>query len=661
MLFLRQARIERLHCRASLFAGAIMLSAVAGLLVPRNVAGAQLGATRGELTLTPAAPQRGQTVTVRYQPEARLRAYSSLALRGRLRSRNGESYNGGIPVSTLAVLARDARGAFAGSFTLPDSVVYAALAVEDSAGTVIDDNGGRTWEALITSRGGTPEFEALDQRAHDMMGRNWEEGFATVRRMVALYPNEIRGWDWLLAFHGWLGQGKDDSVRALHRAKLAAFDSTLTRADNVSRDDLERIVWYASGIDTTIAARWRTRLFREAPANAYAVQWRLFGILDTLRSRKDTAEAFRRFEDLWVDTPASRTSQVASHVVGIAFRSGDTTLIRRWSNRVVESSRNRRAATRYAAERFTTVPALRTEGMQQLRSELESLAQLPSAERALGESVGEQRKRQAATGRSVLASLGRALVAAGEHVAGLDTLAKAAATGWDLEILQALRTASLAAGDTGRAVDIAARIAVDPRTDSSFVDSVAPIAMRQLGAAEWDSRLAAARAEFVDRMLADAPTKSLAGAVRVRDANGRTHDLRALAKGRVTLVAFWSRFCGWSLEDLPDLNRVAARLAQSGMQVVSIVKEPAPSPELTTFLRDKQVTIPTYFDTWHEASRALNQWGTPSYYMLDAQGRVRFDRSSSANEVLARAEALRLAVPTKTALRSRPDPSHTPP
>lgn len=44
-----------------------------------------------------------------------------------------------------------------------------------------------------------------------------------------------------------------------------------------------------------------------------------------------------------------------------------------------------------------------------------------------------------------------------------------------------------------------------------------------------------------------------------------------------------------------------------------------------------------------EASRAFNQWGTPYYYVVDADGRVHFDVSTDADDVLARAEALELA------------------
>ena len=109
------------------------------------------------------------------------------------------------------------------------------------------------------------------------------------------------------------------------------------------------------------------------------------------------------------------------------------------------------------------------------------------------------------------------------------------------------------------------------------------------------------------------------------------------------VVVFWSRTCGPAVEALPRVNEIAARLARDGVRVVGIVDEPSASLELKAFLTKKQVTVPTYLDAWHDASRAFNQWGTPNFYVLDADGRVRFDVTTSADEALARAEAVRLS------------------
>lgn len=600
-------------------------------------------------------PRPGQAVSVIYRPAGMLGGQSWLTLRARLRDPNGKSYNNGIPVMTATTLERNRDGDFVGRFALPDSVVYAAFAVEDSSATVVDDHAGRDWEILVSdtsNTSATPSFDALNQRAHDMMGRNWEERFATAQRMVALYPRDLRSWNWMHSFESWIGRTDDDSVRARNRATLAAFDSTFASGKPPSEEDVGLMAWYAQSIDSATAARWRARLLQEAPRNPFAIQWRLMAVLDSLRARKDTVKALQRMETLWVDAPPDRRAQVANYAAGIALSTADTAIMKRWVTRLVYSERDRRSAARWAARQFVNTPALRAEGIQRLRGEIDSLDRFPATERALGETVAEQQQRHAASRRRLLATLGQALVAAGDYAAGREALAAAVAKGWDINVFRAARTASLAAADTAYSLTMAAHVAVDPRTPPAFADSIAPVARRVLGAAKWRGQLDSARGKFVTRMLAGASARSLPDGVHVRDLDGRERNLRDLTKWKVTVVAFWSRFCGPAIDDLPRLNRVAAQLARSGVHVMGIVDETRSSNELTAFLQEKHVALPTYLDARHEATRAFNQWGTPSYYVVDAEGRIRFDVTNSADEAMARAEALRLSREIATAAGS---------
>jgi thiol-disulfide isomerase/thioredoxin len=623
-------------------AAAVLLAALIGTLATRNAREVEASTTSGTLIFMPAAPRPGQPVSVSYRPSGMLSRQPWLTLRSRLRAPGDESYNDGIPITTVAVLQRNADGDFTGRFVLPDSVVYAVFAVEDSSAGVVDDNTGRDWELLVSDSTGKPRFEALSQRANDMMGRNWEEGFATARQMVALYPTDLRAWNWMHAFDAWLGRTGVDSVRSIHRSTLAAFDSALTSKPGPSSEEIGELAWYANSVDSAVAARWRARLLREAPTNSFSIQWRLMAVLDSLRIRKDTTQALERMDALWKYAPAGRRAQIANYATDIALSTGATDPVKLWIARL-RQGRDRRSVARRAATQLARTPAFRADGIRSLRAELDSVTRMSPADRALGETLSEQRDRHAATRRQLLATLGQALVAAGNYTEGRAALVEAASVGWNLNVLRAVQRASMAAGDTARALTMAARVAVDPRTPRAFTDSVQLLAHRVLGAAAWRSELDSARAEFVGRMLADARARSLSGEPRVRDMDGRTHSLRELMKGRVTVVAFWSRFCGPAIEDLPRLNAVAARLEREGVRVVSIIDEPAASDALKTFLREHRVTVPTQLDAWHESSRAFNQWATPSYYVLDSDGRVRFAVTNSADEALARAEALRLS------------------
>jgi thiol-disulfide isomerase/thioredoxin len=639
----------RVRRRVLRLAAAGLALATVGALLTGTTEG-EAGTTVGTLTLTPAAPRPGQTITVHYRPAALLAARPWLAVRARLRAPSGESYNAGVPVVTVATLRRGADDAFTGTFTLPDSVVFAALAVEDSGGRTIDDNGSRAWELLVADAKGRPLISALDQRAHDLMGRNWEEGYATARRMVALHPDELRAWSWLRSFEHWLGRADEDSLLARHRARVAAVGARLAAMPTPDPATMGRLAWYARGVDSAAAERWQARLLREAPRDEFAIQWRLFGVLDTLRASSDTAVALRRLDALWHEAAPHRALQIANYATSISWGTGDTALIRRWTDRAIAGERDHRAAARWVASRYADTPALRAEGMARLRAELAALRTLPASARALGETSDRWHVRRAADERALLASLGRALVAAGQQRAGLDTLALAAASGWDLRVLRAVRTARSAAGDHAGALDVAALIAADPRTPAAFADTARGPGDARVRDDDWQARVSRARATFAARMLEHAPKRGLPGAIPLRDLDGRPHDLRTLARGRVTVVAFWSRFCQPAIDELPELGRVAARLERDGVRVVSVVEEAGTTPALRDFLRERRVALPTYLDAAHEATRAFNSWGTPNYYVLDADGQVWFEATSSAREALARAEALRLTT-ARTAAR----------
>lgn len=624
-------------------AAAAILALLGGALVTRHASEVEAGATSGTLVFAPAAPRAGQRVEITYRPAGMLVDKKSLALRARYRRPNDPSYNRGIPITTAPTLHRGADGSFEGSLVLPDSVVYAVFAVEDGSASVIDDNGSRNWELIVSDSTGKPLFAALDQRANDMMGRNWEEGLATARRMVALYPDDLRARIWMHSFDAWLGHADEDSVRAVNRAQLARFDSIVTSGVQPSSDEIGEMAWYSSTIDSASSATWRARLLRDAPNNTYAIQWRMIDALDSLSIRKDTARAFRRFDALWTQALPHRRMQIANYAAPLALATGDTALVRQWTTRLMDSEQDKRAVAQWAATQFAEMSALRSEGIQRIRDELDSLSHPSPSQRGLNETAKVQRDRNSESRRRLLAALGQALVSAGDYAGGRAALAEAASVGWNLSVFRAVRSANLAAGDTVRALIMAARVAVDPRTSAAFTDSVKSRAERVIGAAGWQRDLESARAAYVERMLAQAPARSLIGKPRVRGIDGHTHDLADLTSGQVTVVAFWSRFCGPAIENLPRMNDVAARLGRSGVRVVSIVDEVNSSSELKAFLKEKGVAVPTYLDTWHEASRAFNQWGTPNYYVLDTDGRVRFDVTNSADEALARAEVLRLS------------------
>jgi hypothetical protein len=243
-----------------------------------------------------------------------------------------------------------------------------------------------------------------------------------------------------------------------------------------------------------------------------------------------------------------------------------------------------------------------------------------------------------------LAFLGRSLITSGERQSGLDTLKLAARSGWDPQIIRAIRNASLAAGDSANAWIMTARLVADPSTDVVMRDSLDQSARLALGNAGWSRLRDDASQLFSARILERSKMQSIVGTPRLRDVRGTTAPLAKLASGKVTVVAFWSRFCGWALNDLDNIGYVAQRLSKTGGQLLLVVDdEREPSPALLSLLASHKVRVLPYVDVAHSASKGFNNWGTPQYYVLDEHGRVRFDVVDEAREALVQAEALRLS------------------
>lgn len=625
-------------------AAAVVLLLAAGLLA--RLPSASAHDVGGVLTLRPKAPTPGATIHATYRPGGALEQHAPLVLRARYRTQHDRSYNHTLVTRTAAVLHRHGE-TFSATFQLPDSVVYAVFAVEDTAADVVDDNYGQFWELIVSDSSGKALLSALDERAKDMMGRNAEAGFTTARQMVRDYPNDLDSWIWLHSFQSWLGWIDVDSVRAMHAAKARDFDRSLRARASVPDSLVGQMYWYASSLrtDSSVWIRWRNRLLRQAPSNSFAVQERLFKILHGLGQSHDTAIALIAFDSLWTDAPEDRQGQVAGTAYGLSLAMNDPRPIRMWANRLAASAHSRLAQHRTARGIFTDlaesgVPALRQEGLEGLRQELVWLDQPLPGMRQLGETRAGRRERVAEIRRTLLGSLGRALIEEGDRRAGLDTLALAASGGWDPDLFRTIGSARLAAGDTTGAVAMDALVAADPRTDSAFTRSIEPL-VEYVGERNWKAQLDSARTEFVRRMLAASVLKSPRGAVTVVDTSGAKHQLSNLTQGHVAVVIFWSRFCGAAVQALPAIDLTAERLRQEGVQVASIVDE-AWTSGLERFVRDKNLRMPVYSDLQGDAAKAFNNWGTPQYYVLDQRGRIRFE-GWDISDALAQVEALRIS------------------
>ncbi len=614
---------------------AVAACATIGWIVLRPSHAIEAGMISGTMALTPAMPTAGQRVQVRYTAGALLGRPAALRLRARVRTVNGLSYVTNEPVITVGVLKHVDGTEYRGEFTLPDSIVYAALAVEDSSAREVDDFGGRTWEVLRAGTNGEPLLAALEQRTNDLMGRSWEQGLAGVRRMVALYPDSLAAWRWLRSYESWMVI-ETDSSRAVHRRQLARLSAKASSKASLSADEISDLVWYARALDSTIAKAWLDRLLRDTPTHSTAVYMRGLASLQQLDDKRaDTASTLRALEALWSETPADRREWLAGTGADLAV--GDSAHAAVWAERLLTSSRGL-AAQRAAAQRLLTLSSQHRRGEDALRALLRETT-VTTTPRLLNESAAEHRARVDRSQRATLAVLGRALAKDGALAAARDTLLLATQSGWEVEAFGALGDVQLALGDTSAAIRAWSHVAVDPRISMARRTALDTAVGRLKRLDLWNAAQREARGVMAARVLERAAYRRVDD-VPVAGLDGASHLLSALRGTRATVVLFWSHECGYAVEAVPELQALSARLAQRDIPLVFIADSPVRTPALDSTLKAKRVTIPVYLDATSRATATFNNWGTPMMYVLDAKGRVVFAGTSDESQILLYAEAL---------------------
>jgi thiol-disulfide isomerase/thioredoxin len=111
------------------------------------------------------------------------------------------------------------------------------------------------------------------------------------------------------------------------------------------------------------------------------------------------------------------------------------------------------------------------------------------------------------------------------------------------------------------------------------------------------------------------------------DAEGAGHAL-ADYLGSVTLVNFWASWCPPCVEEIPSMNRLAARYEANDFRIVSINFQESPQT-IRAFMSRVDVGFPVLVDADGRVSRAWRVLAFPSSFILDRQGRVRWSVNSA--------------------------------
>jgi len=138
-------------------------------------------------------------------------------------------------------------------------------------------------------------------------------------------------------------------------------------------------------------------------------------------------------------------------------------------------------------------------------------------------------------------------------------------------------------------------------------------------------------------------------ALALKDLSGAEQTLADFS-GKVLLVNFWATWCPPCVKELPSMQAVRSRLADTPFEVIAVnVGEDA--SQVKTFL-DRLGTVLDYPILLDENMVATKKWkvrALPTTYIIDTQGQARYiatgERDFGAPEVLSTIRALFPAEP----------------
>ncbi len=553
---------------------------------------------------------------VEYRTVGPLAAEPRVRLRGRYyqatdRISMGE---GGSIVSTY--LEPLDPGTFGGAIELPGSAVYARFRVEDPLGEYIDPSAASS-EILARYADGKPKFEALWQRARFFEGTNETEAFESLRQLTEFYPERIEGWERLHYFQqaGLVKGGSSDArdrLAAEHRGRLRGFlTSAAERRLTVS--ELGALVEYARRLDEAdISERYSAELQRRAPRHPLAVRDRVSAAVELWGN--DPRAQLSALEREWrLAPPPELLLPVAGLTAAVAIR--DVESVGLWAERLTMTQPG---SERMAARSISKIPELLPVAAEQLRKGLAGLDDPP--DRPIDLTVSEHEAERRRVRHLLLKELGLVLYRSGSLEAAFDTLARAAATGWDPRLFGEVAGLAEKLGRGDEALRYHALATSDPVTGEEYyarsVDRIEGLTDR----AEWYARLEEAesrqREDIYRRVLNLKPQTST-----LRRTDGTTTELESVLGERATIAVIWSRFSPLSVELLRSLAAERDRLSGLGVEVIAIARDPEPD-QLRAYVSAIGLDVPVFLEEGRDV--ALVGRSVPALTILDGTATVVF-------------------------------------
>lgn len=574
---------------------ALLVLFMVGLFFSTNL----LEADRGGLTIQPEHPRAAETLTFQYDGGREFADREYLKLRVRYRTASGRHWE-----QLAGILTRGDEGVFRTRLPLPDSVVFAAFAVEDLHGDRVDSNNRELWEALVHGDDGRPTVAALGERLADLYPRNPAEARQTARTMTELYPDSPRGWSFRWTFEQEFAAA--DSLREVHRARFQRLERALLDEPPADPSELAHLAWYAIQLDERASADYWTREAERRGAEV-DILYQARAVLIRTANPLSPVEALRELEALWKEAPFP-VSAVAAVGWRLALQTRSWPAAMQWLPRA-RPGWNEMESARILGD---LQDAFETDRVLEWALVHQDQALLAGADhRPLYRTRDAHRRHQEQARQRMLTKLARMALDDGRRGVAAGLALEALPLAWETPALETIGSVLLETGDTADAVTAYARAAADPLgTAPPDVIARAPT---------WAEALELARGQMTRYVLRESVVRYL------------PDDLERTGP-RVVAFQF---ACSSALE---RLNAMARSLDGVAVTVYSTY-DPDATPAR---LRACGLDLPVRLDSTGEISHAFRVRGFPTYFVTDADGRIRFE-NSELDDVPRQLMALRRA------------------
>jgi peroxiredoxin len=101
--------------------------------------------------------------------------------------------------------------------------------------------------------------------------------------------------------------------------------------------------------------------------------------------------------------------------------------------------------------------------------------------------------------------------------------------------------------------------------------------------------------------------------------------------GKVTVVHFWTDWCGSCREEMPALETLFGRYRGRGLLIVA-VNVGQTRTQVKKFIDDLKITYPVLLDTEGKTARDYGVVGLPRTFILDRNGIIRYKILGEADE-----------------------------